>query len=117
MARRIGHAMAAVAAYVASNEGCVMRAAADHVNPSVGRGGNVNEALGYNVVHRAANADLIVIVPAEQMGGRRGTYVLYTPAGYAHAIAHRGPEVCRAHADCAACAQVGAACANAREVA
>ena len=67
---RIGHRMAKVAAYVTAHPGRPMRAAAHWVNPSPNP--SRCEGHGYNPVHRALAAGLIVGRP-----GPRGSTLLY----------------------------------------
>jgi hypothetical protein len=51
--KRIGHRMAALAAYVAANPGCSMLAAAEHVGPHGSR------QFGYRTAHRAVRAHVV----------------------------------------------------------
>jgi len=63
--------MRRVAEYVARHPGCVMRHAADYVNPHPEPWRN--NALGYRPVHRAIEAGLV----RQEPGPRRGTFVLF----------------------------------------
>ena len=70
---RIGAQMARAVAYVAANPGCCIRDVANRLHIAAERG--TNNALGYNPVHRAIKAGLIVA----RSGRRNGTYALYAP--------------------------------------
>ena len=69
---RIGPQMEYAARIVSNNPGCTMRFVAErlHIGAATGR----NNALGYNPVHRAINAGLII---AEK--GKGNAYALYPP--------------------------------------
>lgn len=69
---RIGRQMAAVAAFVASNPGCVKRRAANHVNPCPYP--DRAEVYGYAPVDRAIRAGLIRCEPNP---AHKGTYLLF----------------------------------------
>ena len=64
---RIGHKMNQVANFVRANDGCMMVDAAREVGP------HGSTRYGYQAVHRAVNAGLVVCRP----GKRRGTYTLH----------------------------------------
>jgi hypothetical protein len=69
--KRIGPKMLQAALYVAQHPGCAIRPAAHAVTPNPDP--TTNEALGYDIVHRAIKAGLI----RAEAGAKRGTYALY----------------------------------------
>lgn len=70
MTKRIGPQMSAAVAYVSRNPGTPIMPIGEYL------GFTRNRGLGYDPVHRAIRAGLLVNVPGQ---GKRSAYALYTP--------------------------------------